>query len=65
MGTDAAAIDFNERTAKEFRAACMQALTKGDETFIFQGHEILTDYAKYVDEHLTNQGLLPKEEKAA
>lgn len=41
---------FNLETAKQFKDAFDQARkTKtGSDTFIFQGHEFLIDYAKYV-----------------
>lgn len=36
---------------KEFRDAYRKASDAGDEQFVFHGHEVLTQYAKYVVEY--------------
>lgn len=51
-------ISFDKETAKAFQREYKYALAAGDDQFTFQGHDVLVSYAKYLCEHLTNQGLL-------
>jgi len=51
-------INFDKETAKEFHAEYRMALVRNEDQFVFQGHDVLTSYAKYLCEYLTNQGLL-------
>ena len=52
-------LEFTPETAREFRATYKQAVLDSQETFVFQGREVLTVYAKYVCEYLVMRGLLP------
>jgi hypothetical protein len=43
-------ITFTKQSLKEFKR--LYEGTKPGETFVFQGHEVLHDYAKYVIEYV-------------
>ena len=45
-------ITFDYETFKNFKKEYTQAVKNNQEIFIFQGHELLTSYAKYIIEYL-------------
>lgn len=49
---------FNAEKAEQFRKLYQQAAAAGDESFMWEGKEVLTSYAKYVCEFFVMQGLL-------
>lgn len=55
-------IEFDKATAQRFREAYRQALVERKQSFMFQDKEVLTSYARYLDEYMVMQGLLPKEQ---
>jgi len=54
---DNQAMTFTLATAKALRKAYQQADKDGATEFIFEGHTLLTRYAKYLLEYLAMQGL--------
>ena len=53
-------MGFNVERAKEFKGYLKRAEDERLECFVYDGHEFLVSYAKYLVEHLTNIGLIPK-----
>lgn len=47
---------ITEQNYPAFRRAYRQAVKEGKESFIFEGHKVLTAYAKYVVEYLDGKG---------
>lgn len=47
-------MTFNLEEFKSLKEAHQEAVDTDKESFIFQGHELLTSYAKYLVEHLEN-----------
>lgn len=45
-------IEFDQQTFMAFAEHFYQALEKGQTEFTFQGHTVLTEYARYVMEYL-------------
>jgi hypothetical protein len=45
-------INFTLEKVMELQAAYDRARTKGETQFVFEGHDLLTDYAKYLIEFL-------------
>jgi len=45
-------IQFTPQLYKELKSAYKKAVETKEEQFIFNGHEFLTNYAKYVLEYL-------------
>ena len=60
MKDDIQYINFSGEVAREFKRNYEYAKADDMYSFMFDGKEVLTDYAKYVIEYLTNKGLLPK-----
>lgn len=50
-------IEFDKAKADALRKAYADAVKRGDDVFIFEGHEVLVPYAKYLIEYLTSMGL--------
>ena len=48
-------LQFNRRRVGELQAAYDQAVENNLETFIFQGEELLTAYAKYMLQFLNSR----------
>lgn len=48
-------IEFTRPKMKRFQKAYDLAVKEGKETFTFDGHEWLTQYAKYVLEYLNDK----------
>lgn len=48
-------IEFSQANIPKFKAAYSLARTKEKKTFIFEGKEFVTDYAKYVIEYIDLQ----------
>ena len=48
-------LSFDLEAYEDFRKLYDEALDKGEESFLYKGHEILVGYAKYVLEHLRNE----------
>ncbi len=48
-------MEFNKTNFTLFKKAYKIALKEDKETFIFEGKEFLTNYAKYVIEYLETQ----------
>lgn len=48
-------IAFNKAKLKELKRLYNIALKEGAESFKYEGHEILTSYAKYLIEYLTGR----------
>ena len=46
-------ITFDQETFKNLKQEYRKAVQNNKEIFVFQGHELLTAYAKYVIEYLT------------
>lgn len=49
---DAEAISFTDETFKEFKLEYAKALEENKESFIFQNKTLITNYAKYVIQHV-------------
>lgn len=45
-------VEFNAESFKKFRARYNTAIEKSENSFVFEGNEYLTSYAKYVIEYL-------------
>lgn len=45
-------MNFTPELLKELKVAYRQAVRDGQEAFLFNGHVLLTDYAKYMVEYL-------------
>jgi hypothetical protein len=52
---------FNEERAKEFKQYYEYARDDKVVSFIYDGREVLTSYAKYLVQYLELRGLLPRE----
>lgn len=52
-------INFNAEKLEELKKLYLNAVTTGSEVFIFDGSEIITTYAKYLIEYLSEK-LKPK-----
>jgi hypothetical protein len=48
-------ISFNPTNFKELKRLYFQAVKEGKESFMFEGHEVLTSYAKYLIEYLSSR----------
>ena len=48
-------IAFDKKKQKAFQEAYEKARDAGAKSFVFNGHEFLVDYAKYVIEYLQNE----------
>lgn len=48
-------VEFTPAKRDALRAAHTRAVSKGRESFVFEGREYLTEYAKYVLEYLDSQ----------
>ena len=46
-------ITFSQEKLKQLKDAYAVAVTEGRDKFTFEGHELLTSYAKYLIEYLT------------
>jgi len=46
-------ITFSQKKLKQLKDAYAVAVTEGRDQFTFEGHELLTSYAKYLIEYLT------------
>lgn len=57
MGT----TNFTPAKAKVLRKLYKRAVAEKQESFMFEGREMLTSYAKYMIEFLVMQGLLKEE----
>jgi hypothetical protein len=44
----------NLENIEEFKILYNDAVSKGNEMFVFEGKDVLTSYAKYVIEHFNN-----------
>lgn len=53
-------VMLDQQTFSKFKRAYNATLKAKRQSFIFEGNEVLVDYAKYVIEHLTNK-LNPKD----
>jgi hypothetical protein len=51
-GTTRYFSDWDDNFVNDFRKAYDEAVKNGDEVYTFKGHEVLTQYAKYVLEYL-------------
>ena len=51
-------LGFTKDSARDFYKLYEEAKAHGNETFMFKGHEFLTNYAHYVVEYLKEKGLL-------
>lgn len=50
-----ATITFDEKTFKSFKQKYNKAVENKQEIFIFDNHEFLTSYAKYVIEYINSR----------
>jgi CO dehydrogenase/acetyl-CoA synthase alpha subunit len=50
-------LDLNKETFIELKNEYRKAVDNNAESFIFQNKELVTNYAKYLIEHLENQKL--------
>ena len=48
-------IEFTPEVLKNLKAEYNKAVESGQEIFIFQGNELLTDYAKYLIQYVESQ----------
>jgi hypothetical protein len=48
-------ITFTYETFKSLKQEYKKAVDNNQESFIFQGHELLTQYAKYIIEYLNSK----------
>lgn len=48
-------ITFDQETFKKLKQEYKKAVENQQEIFVFQGHELLTQYAKYIIEYLTSK----------
>jgi hypothetical protein len=48
-------INFTPEKLEAFKKAKAQAEAEGKESFVFEGHEVLCSYAKYVIEYLEHK----------
>jgi hypothetical protein len=48
-------ITFDRRKVEQFRKAYNRARTAGETQFVFDGHDFLVSYARYMLEYLTLQ----------
>jgi len=48
-------ITFDQETFKNLKQEYKKAVEKEQEIFIFQGHKLLTQYAKYIIEYLNSK----------
>jgi hypothetical protein len=46
-------ITFSQEKLQQLKDAYAVAVTEGRDQFTFEGHELLTSYAKYLIEYLT------------
>lgn len=54
-------INFTRRKLVEFKRLYNQAVIDKKEQFLFEGHEVLVSYAKYMIEYLDGQfGIKPE-----
>jgi len=51
-------VNFTPQLAKKLRTAYEQAVELKQDTFMFEGQEMVVGYAKYLLEYLKMQGLL-------
>lgn len=51
-------VTFDAEKAEQFRDLYIDALKSGKDSFTYEGNAVLTDYAKYICEHLANCGVL-------
>ena len=56
-------LQFNRRRVGELQAAYDQAVENNLETFIFQGEELLTAYAKYMLQFLKSRQFMQQAEQ--
>jgi hypothetical protein len=49
------AITFDQPTYQKLKTEYSKAKSDNIEIFVFQGHELLTDYAKYLLEYLESK----------
>jgi hypothetical protein len=52
---DSNAVEFTPRKREQLRAAYNEARDAGEDVFVFEGREYVTDYAKYLLEYLDIQ----------
>lgn len=45
-------VEFTAESFKRFKARYDEAVKKSEESFVFEGNEFLTAYAKYVIEYI-------------
>ena len=48
-------ITFDAKTFKSFKEKYNRAVENKQEIFIFDGHELLTEYAKYLIEYINSR----------
>jgi len=48
-------ITFDQETFKNLKQEYRKAVQDKKEIFVFQGHELLTEYAKYIIEYLNSK----------
>jgi hypothetical protein len=53
--SEVATIQFTPVKLTQLKMSCGNAVECGENMFIFEGHELLTDYAKYLIEYLDTQ----------
>lgn len=54
-------LEFTPSKARRFKEVYQDTLEHHRQSFIFEGHEFLTDYAKYVIEYLESRFKIKKE----
>lgn len=52
LGPANASVEFDRELLTKLKTAYNQALADENEIIVFQGHDIVTDYAKYLIEYL-------------
>ena len=50
-------VSFTAQSASDLAARYRLAVENNEEQFVFEGNDYLTAYAKYLLQHLSNQGL--------